>query len=295
MANSLSPPPGSTRSRPVALVTDSSCDLPPEFLDEHQIHLIPFNLSFGNRLFLDKLTITPDTFYSLLRTSRVHPQTAQAPLATVRDILSFLSSHYESVILIHLSEKLSGAYAFSRQAAESIKGKKISVINSRNISLSLGLIVRRAAEALAGGATHDETVAQAETWIAKTRVWVDVGTMKYLVRGGRVSPLRGLLARLLHIKPLIVLDEEGKSAAVAKSFTRDGNMQKIIRRVEAMAARGKVWNTAVVHAQNPARARAYAEMLEARLGRPPAFVMDVSPVIGAHAGAGAVGVALMLE
>jgi len=283
------------RKWPVALVTDSSCDLPPEFLDEHQIHLIPFNLSFGNRLFLDKLTITPDTFYSFLRTSRVHPQTAQAPLATVQGILTFLSNHYESVILIHLSEKLSGAYAFGRQAAESLEGKKISVINSRHISLSLGLIVRRAAEALAGGSTHDEIVTQAETWIAKTRVWVDVGTMKYLVRGGRVSPLRGLLARLLHIKPLIVLDEEGKSAAVAKSFTRDGNMQKIIRRVEAMAARGKVWNTAVVHAQNPARARAYAEMLEARLGRPPAFVMDVSPVIGAHAGAGAVGVALMLE
>ncbi len=119
--------------------------------------------------------------------------------------------------------------------------------------------------------------------------------MKYLVRGGRVSPMRGLLARLLRVKPLITLDEEGKSAAAAKSFTRDGNMQKIIRRIEDMAARGKVWNTAVVHAQNPSRAWAYAEMLEARLGRPPAFIMDVSPVIGVHAGAGAVGVALMLE
>lgn len=283
------------RKSPVALVTDSSCDLPPGFLDEHQVHVIPFNLSFGNRLYLDKVTITPGTFYSLLRTSRVHPQTAQAPLAAVKALLSFLSTHYESIVLFHLSEKLSGAYAFSRQAAQSLEGKKISVINSRNISVSLGLIVRRAAEALAEGATHDEIVAQAETWIAKTRVWVDVGTMKYFVRGGRVSPVKGLLARLLHVKPLIILDEEGKSAAAAKSFTRNGNMQKIIRRLEAAAAGGKVWNYAIVHAQNPSRARAYAEVLEARLGRPPAFVTEVSPVIGAHAGAGAIGVALMLE
>ena len=283
------------RKWPVALVTDSSCDLPAEFLDEHQIHIIPFNLSFGNRLFLDKVTITPDTFYTLLRTSQVPPQTAQAPLATVQGILAFLSTHYESVILIHLSDKLSGAYSFGRQAAQGIEGKKISVINSRNISLSLGLIVRRAAEALAGGATHDEIEALVETWIAKTKVWIDVGTLKYMVRGGRVSPMKGLLARLLHVKPLIVLDEEGKSAAAAKSFTRDGNMKKIIGRVEETAARGKVWNYAVVHAQNPSRARAYAEMIEARLGRPPAFVMDVSPVIGAHAGPGAIGVSLMLE
>jgi len=283
------------RKRPVALVTDSSCDLPPEFLDEHQIHLIPFNVSFGNRLFLDKLTITPDSFYTLLQSSPVHPQTAQAPLAAVQGLLSFLSTHYDSIILFHLSEKLSGACAFGRQAAQAIEGKKISVVNSRNISLSLGLIVRRAAEALASGSTHDEIVAAAEDWIAKTRVWIDVGTLKYLVRGGRVSPMKGLLARLLHIKPLIVLDEEGKTAAVAKSFTRDGNMQKIIKRVEETAAGGKVWNYAVVHAQNPARARAYADALEARLGRPPAFVMDVSPVIGVHAGAGAVGVSLMLE
>jgi uncharacterized protein len=283
------------RKWPVALVTDSSCDLPAEFLDEHQIHLIPFNLSFGNRLFLDKVTITPDTFYTLLRTSKVQPQTAQPSLAAIQGILTFLSTHYESIILIHISEKLSGAYAFGRQAAEAIKGKKISVINSRNLSLSLGLIVRRAAEALARGATHDEIVALTETWISKTRVWVDVGTLKYLVRGGRVSPMKGLLARLLHVKPIIVLDEEGKTDSAEKSFTRDGNMQKIIGHVEDMAAKGKVWNTAVVHAQNPSRAQAYADVLEARLGRPPAFIMDVSPVIGVHAGVGAIGVSLMLE
>ena len=283
------------RKWPVALVTDSSCDLPQEFLDEHQIHLIPFNVSFGDRLFLDKLTITPDTFYTLLRTSRVQPQTAQAPLAVVQGLLSFLSTHYESVILLHISEKLSGACAFGRQAAASIEGKKISVINTRNLSVSLGLIVKRAAEALASGATHDEIVAQVETWIAKTKVWVDVGTMKYLVRGGRVSPMKGLLARLLHITPVIVLDQEGKSAPGDKSFTRGGNMRKIIERIERLAAGGKVWNYAVVHAQNPARAKAYTDALETRLGRPPAFVMEVSPVIGVHAGPGAIGVSLMLE
>jgi DegV family protein with EDD domain len=283
------------RKWPVAIVTDSSCDLPQEFLDEHQIHVIPFNLSFGKRLFLDKLTITPDKFYTLLKTSKVYPQSSQSGLANVLNLLSFLSSHYESIIVFHLSEKLSGACAFGRQAAAGIKDKKISVINSRNISLSLGLIVMRAAEALARGATHEEIVAKAEDWIAKTRVWVDIGTLKYLVRGGRVSPMKGLLGRLLHLKPLIILDAEGKAVPYGKSFTRDGNMKKIIAEAEDLASWGRLWKYAVVHAQNLPRAQAYARVLEARLGVPPAFMMDVSPVIGVHTSVGAIGVALMLK
>jgi DegV family protein with EDD domain len=283
------------RKRPVAIVTDSSCDLPQEFMDEHQIHIIPFNLSFGKRLFLDKLTITPDKFYTLLKTSEIYPQTSQAGIANVQNLLSFLSSHYESIILFHISEKLSGAYAFGRQAAENIKNKKISVINSKNISLSLGLIVMRAAEELARGASHDEIVAAAEDWIAKTRVWVDIGTLKYLVRGGRISPMKGLLARLLHVKPIIKLDDEGKAVFSGKSFTRDGNMKKIIAEAEDLASWGKLWKYAVVHAQNLPRAKAYARALEARLKVPPAFIMEVSPVIGVHTSIGAIGVALMLK
>jgi DegV family protein with EDD domain len=284
-----------SRKWPVAIVTDSSCDLPRELLDEHQVHIIPFNLSFGHRLFIDKLTITSDRFYTMLGSSQVQPQTSQPPLASVRSALAFLLSHYESAIVFHISEKLSGTCGFSRQAARTIEGKKISVINSKNISLSLGLIVRRAAEALARGATHDEIVAESEAWIAKIKVWIDVRTTKYLVRGGRLSPMKGLLARLLHLKPLIILDDEGRAVPAGKSFTRDGNMKKIIRQAEKMAAQGKLWDYAVVHAHDQSRALAYAKVLEARLGRPPAFVMDVSPVIGVHVGPGGVGVAVMLE
>ncbi|MFZ2052941.1 MAG: DegV family protein [Candidatus Aminicenantales bacterium] len=283
------------RRSPVALVTDSACDLPQGFIDEHQIQVIPFNLSFGNSQFLDKLTITPTQFYTLLKTRREHPQTSQAPVATMESLFSFLSTFYDSIIVFNISGGLSGALSFSRQAAEKVTDKKITVIDTKTLSAAQGLIVMRAAEALSRGATHDEIVRLSEEWIAKTRVLVDIATLKYLVRGGRISPMKGLLARLLHLKPIITIDENGKGLPFGKSFGRKGNMKKILAMIAEMAARGKIWRYAIVHAQNPVRARLYAQKLEAMLGRPPAYVMDVSPVVGAHNGIGVLGVALMHE
>lgn len=283
------------RRSPIALVTDSACDLPQGFIDEHQIQVIPFNLSFGSSQFLDKLTITPTQFYALLKTRREHPQTSQAPVATMQNLFSFLSTFYDSILVFNISGGLSGALSFSRQAADKVTDKKITVIDTKTLSAAQGLIVMRAAEALSRGATHDEIVRLSEEWIGKTRVLVDIATLKYLVRGGRISPMKGLVARLLHLKPIITIDENGKGLPFGKSFGRKGNMKKILAMIAEMAAQGKIWRYAIVHAQNPVRAHVYSQRLEAMLGRPPAYVMDVSPVVGAHNGIGVVGVALMHE
>lgn len=278
-----------------ALVTDSSCDLPQEFIDEYQIQVIPFNLSFGETQFLDKVTITPEQFYTLLKTRKEHPKTSQAGIALVQNLFSYLSTFYKSILVFNISDKLSGACSFSRQAAEKLEDKKISAINSKNISVSLGLIVMRAAEALSRGMTHDEIVRKSEEWIAKTRLLADIATLKYLVRGGRISPMKGLLARMLHLKPIITLDEEGKGFPFGKSFSRKGNMKKILRLVSEMAEKEKIWRYAIVHAQNLPRAQLYAEKLNGLLGMPPAYIMDISPVVGAHNGIGVVGIAVMQE
>jgi DegV family protein with EDD domain len=284
-----------SRKWPIALVTDSACDFPPDFIEDHQIHVIPFNLSFGQTLFLDRLTITPEQFYTLLKTRREHPKTAQASVATVQSMFSFLSTHYDSVLHFSISDKLSGACAFSRQAAEKIKDRKVSVIDTRNLSLGQGLIVMRAAEAIERGVSHEEVMEQAQEWIAKTRLWVDIATLKYMVRGGRISPMKGLLARLLNLKPIVTLDEEGRAFPFGKSFGRKANMKKILRLAADYAATGKIWRYSIVHARNLPRAQEYARKLETMFGFPPAFVMEVSPVVGAHNGIGVIGIAVMLD
>ncbi len=283
------------RKSKIALVTDSSCDLPQEIIDEYQIHVIPFNLSFGDNLFLDKLTITPDQFYTLLKASRDHPKTSQPPLKTVQNLFSFLASHYESIIVVNISDKLSGAHKLSKEASSIVQNKKISVINSRHLSVSLGLVVLRIAEEIGKGKTHEEIVKLAREWILKTKLLVDIQTLKYMVRGGRISPMKGLLAKILNLKPIVSLDAEGKGMASGKSFSRRGNMKKIMRMIKDMADKEKLWNYAIVHAQNLERAEMYAEKIKESIRRNPSYIVDISPAIGVHNGIGAIGIALMFE
>jgi hypothetical protein len=286
---------GYERKSKIALVTDSACDLPQEIIDEYQIHVIPFHLSFGDSLFLDKVTITPGQFYTLLKAHKELPKSSQPSLKTVQNLFSFLASHYESIIVVNISDKLSGAYKLSQQAASIVKNRKISTVNSRHLSVSLGLIVLRIAEEIRKGKPHQEIVKRAEEWILKTKILVDIQTLKYMVRGGRVSPMKGFLAKVLNLKPIVSLDSEGKGVAFGKSFSRKGNMNKIMRKIKDMTGREKLWNYAVVHAQNSTRAAEYAEKIKKFTHRDPAYIVDISPVIGVHNGIGAVGIALLFE
>lgn len=277
-----------------ALLTDSACDLPAEIMDRYQIHFIPFHVHFGPHLFLDKLAISPELFYSLLRTEQQHPQTSQPGYQAVENVYAFLTEYYDNIIAIHISHGLTGVFDSSQKAAARFPEKNITVLNSFHISASQALIVLRAAEAIAAGISFQEISACLPEWVNKTRLLVDVYTMKYFVRGGRVSPLKGMLARALHIKPIITLDEEGRSTGAGKSFSRKGNFNKIVRILTCEAEKQKLWKYAIVHALNPDRADAYAQELQKILGQEPAFIMEVSPVIGVHSGIGTVAVAWML-
>ncbi len=285
------------RKSRIAVLTDSACDLPGPLLDDHQVHVIPFNLFFGDSLFLDKVTIEPDKFYDLLRTRPEMPKSAQPSQANVQRVLGFLAGHYESVVAVAISGGLTGFYGQLVKAREELgpDASRVAVVDSRHLSASEGLVVLRVLEAVRAGRPFEAIARDAEGWVKATRLWVDIRTLKYMVRGGRVSPLKGLLAAVLNIKPIVTLDAEGKAAILGKSFSRRANMKKILGLIRRETAGRRVWNYGIVHAQDPVRAGRYAEALEGMLGRPPAFVSEVSPVVGAHNGIGVVGVALTFE
>jgi len=283
------------RKYPIALVTDSACDLPAEVIQKYQINVIPFTVNFGDNSYLDKVTITPEKFYGLLDAAEVHPSTAQPSPAMVSNLLSYLKTHYDSVLSVHISSQLSGVVHLANQAIDAHETDHIHVVDSKQLSVSQGLIVYRLAQAIEAGASFNELKAMAEEFVEKTKVFVDVATLKYMVRGGRVSPMKGLVAKLLNLKPIISLDEDGKGVAFGKSFSRAGNMAKIKQMAVDYAAAGKLWNYAIVHAKALDRAQDYARDLEALLGQPPAYIQEISPVVGAHNGIGVVGVGIMYE
>ncbi len=285
------------RKYDIALVTDSIADLPQEIFDDYQIHMIPINLHIEGSNYLDKLSIKPEQIYSILDQVKEYPTSSQPSFIAVEQILSFLCNHYKSVIMISVSKELSGTWNVFNNAAETFRkgGSQISVINSRLNSGAQGLLVLKAAELIAARHEHDHIVREVEQSIEKTKIFVSVATFKYMVRGGRVSPMKGKLAKLLNLKPIVSLDEKGKGIAFKNALTRRSNTKKILNIVENIHNKSPVSKYCIVHAGAPEKALSYRELFTPLLGKEPEYVVEISPIVALSAGIGAVAVCLMGE
>ena len=282
----------------IALVSDSSCDLSQDLIDFYQIHLVPVNLFFGENHYLDKVTIHPEQFYRMLDMEKHFPKSAQPNDKVFENLYSHLASHYDSIIAVHLVGKLSGTLRSSLMAAERISretGKKISVFDTRNVSGGLGLIVLKIARAIEEGKEHDEITAHIQQWVDKTRLLVSVRTLKYLVKGGRVSKMKGFLANLLHMHPIISFDKEGKTYMLEKTFTMKSNMRRVIHLTGDELSRQELDEYMILHAHCETDALWMADQMVEVTGSDPLAVLDISPVIGVHAGPGSLAVAFMVK
>jgi DegV family protein with EDD domain len=280
----------------IALLTDSTSDLPQEFIEKHQIHVVPLSVHFGDTYYLDRVTLKPDRFYSLLEQSETYPSTAQPAFKDFSNKYNYLSTHYDSIIGIHLSEALSGTCSNSRKAAKTIGNltkKKISVVDSKRLSSGLSLILARAAEALENGMQHDELVKNIEAWSRKTDMLVSVKTMKYLVRSGRVNKMKGALGKLLNVKPIVIVNDEGKTELTGKPLSEKASMKMVLKMVDSKLKDRELWGYAISHARNLKTAQWYAEQMKQRTGMEPLFISDASPVLGVNVGAGVVALSLM--
>jgi uncharacterized protein len=282
----------------IALVTDSTCDLDPELIDKYQINMLPININFGDNHYLDKITIRAEQFYTRLNEGGEYPKSSQVNEKAFINLYSHLASHYDSIIAIHLSDKLSGTFNSSQKAARIISkefNKPVSVINSKNISGGLGLIIYRAAQAIESGYSHDQIVEMCEKWIKDLKILVSLRTIKYLVRSGRLSTVRGFFARLLNVTPVITVDESGKAIVADKAFNHKAIMERVIEKVRIQLRGKKVWNYIILHANNNEAARWYTDRMEAITNKKPVSVINISPVIGGHVGTGASAVAYLLD
>jgi DegV family protein with EDD domain len=260
--------------------------------------MLPININFGENHYLDKITIQPEQFYTLLKENKDYPKSSQVNEKSFTNLYSHLASHYDSIIAIHLSDKLSGTFNSSQKAATAISkefNKPISVIDSKNISGALGLILLRTAQAIEAGYSHDQVVSMARKWTNNLRIFISVKSIKYLVRGGRVSAVRGLIARILNINPIVSIDENGKAIVFDKTFNQKANMEKVMGYITKICREKTIWNYIVLHANNNEAAQWYSEKMEYLIKKKPASVVNISPILGANAGIGAAAVALLLD
>lgn len=282
----------------VALVTDSTCDLSDDLIEKYQINRVPINLSFGENYYLDKLTVHPKQFYSLLESSTVFPKTSQINEQVFTNLYSHLASHYDAVIAIHLTSQFSGTYSNSKKAGKRISeefGKPVYVIDSKNLSGGLGLLVLKAAKLIEKGETAKQAVNAIEKDISATKIYVSVKNLKYMIMGGRVSKPKGFVANLFGLNPVISMAENGKSLLFGKTFSQKASLKRIYQHIRKIARSQTIWNYVLLHAHNPEGAEEVRQEMLMIAGKEPVSIVDISPVIGMHAGHGAVAVSLMFN
>jgi len=159
----------------------------------------------------------------------------------------------------------------------------------------LGLLVLKTAQSIESGASVESVVQSLKTDIANTKIFVSVKDLKYMIKGGRVSKPSGFIANALGLNPVISMDEEGNSALFGKTFSQKSSLNKIFKHIEAISKEKKVWNYIVLHAHNPEEAKRIEEKMLGITSKRPISVVDISPVIGMHAGNGAVAISLLLN
>lgn len=282
----------------IAVLTDSTCDLSQELLDYYQINIVPINLNFGDSHYLDKVTIQPEQFYSLLESEKEFPKTSQINEHAFTSVYSHLASHYDAIIAVHLTSQFSGTYLSSKKAAERISkefNKPVYVFDSRNLSGALGLLVLKTAKAIEEGISFEEIIKSLEKWRENAKIFVSVKDLKYMIKGGRVSKPKGFIANAFGLNPVISMDEEGKSLLFGKTFSQASSLNKIFKHIEKLKNTKSIWNYIILHAHNHEGAKQVEIKMKELTQQKPISVVDISPVIGMHAGNGAVAISILFN
>lgn len=285
------------RESSVAIVTDSTCDLPEETIDRLPVYPVPLKVHFGQDEYMDKVTIKPDQFYRMLEElgdEEEFPTSSQPSVGDFKKTYSYLLDHYDSILSLHLSGELSGTHQTAVKAAEDFDEERISVVDSQQLSTSLGLVIQELAGELEGEPDLDDLTERAKELSDRSRILVSVRNLKYMVRGGRVSKLKGFLARILNFKPIISV-EDGESELHGKPILRSTNYRQILDMMEEADKEEGIKKYALGHVSAPEEASELAGMIEEELGLEPDYSMDISPLIGSHAGIGAVSASYLTE
>ena len=278
-----------------AVLTDSIADISQEILDKYQVHVISLKILWDNEEYIDRVTITPGQFYRQPQQRSSFPGSSLPDEASVQSVYQYLLEHYENILVLSVGKSLSGTWNQMKKVAERFNRDKlrIAVLDTCLNSVAQGLLVKEVAIKAAEGKSFEELVSIAEALKKRIKIYVSVSTFKYMVKGGRVSPLKGFIARALRIKPIVSLDEKGKGKAMDKAFTRGQLMKKIARIIQNTEKEKGIESYAIVHADSEKKAGEFSVLLEGILKKAPDYISDISSVVGMHSGRGALAIGVV--
>jgi DegV family protein with EDD domain len=275
----------------IKIVTDTTCDLPPAMVEEHDITMVPINIQFGTENYHEGVDIDRELFYRKIDELGIIPTTSQPSVGEFAEVYRRLAREEGADIIIspHVTGKLSGTYQSARMATEEVADEvKVYPYDSLAGSAALGFMCVEASRMARAGKGPEEIISRLDQIRSGTHVILVLDTLEYSRKSGRVGGLRAALASLLNVKPIVHL-EDGLLAVLENVRTRRKSLDRLLEIVEEKVGTEDPMNLGVIHAMAPDVAEEMLSRAERRLNCQEAFVVDLCASLTVHFGPGTIG------
>ena len=274
------------------IVTDSTSDLPPSFLQQHDVHVIPLNITIDQTSYTDQLDITSDEFLKRLEAG-ADTKTSQPAIGQFIETYDNLGSDGSKIISIHMTSQLSGTYQTAVQASH-MSNSDVTVVDSQSISFGLGYQIKHLIEWTRQGLTVDEILKKIRHLQDNTKLFVVIGQLSQLIKGGRISKTKGLIGNMIKIKPIGTLID-GRLEMIHNSRTQKSVIQFLKKEVHQFIEGHQLKSVGIAHAN----IIEFVDKIKAQFKEEFQFddfdVNTTTPVISNHTGQGAIGFVVVRE
>lgn len=279
----------------VAIVTDSTSDIPEELVKKLDIKVIPLSVIFDKESFLDDgKDITIKEFYKKIRSSEKLPTTTQPTPKDFIEAYTDIFQKSDSIISIHISKKMSGTINSAEMAKKEMPGRDIEIIDSELVHLPLGFLVLKAAQLAQEGKSKEEILREAYDLKSRIKVLVVPSTLEYLKKGGRIGKAKGLIASLLEIKPILTI-HDGEISQF--KTTRRWNQAKteLINSMKTMVKNPQNLIVSVGDSDAKEDGAEMYEKIKETFNPKKIFRVNIGAIVGTHLGPGGLGITFYEE
>jgi DegV family protein with EDD domain len=270
------------RKHAIGIITDSIADIPKSVLLDNQITVIPIQMIIDGRTYIDRVTLTSDNTYELIAESKVYPTSSQPSAQYIEKTIEYLTQHYDYVLGIFVSSKMSGTFDKVKRIVEQSHYDQVKIIDSKMNSGAQGLLVQAACKAIEAGQPFSQVYDTVVEKIDKIKLYVQIPDLSYATKCGRVPKVVGKVASLVQLKLIISIDEDGEGIVTKE--------RSIAKKVKKYLTNGKIKQYGIVHSSNLDKAQKLADHMAEIIGETPVFIENVSAVVAAFIGKDAVGI-----
>lgn len=273
----------------IALITDSSCDLSKDMIEENNINIVPLRIHYSYGDFRDGVDITSQEIYD-----NFHKEIPKTSMPSPGDFIATIdkikSQGYTHCLVVAISEGLSGTYSMMKTVSDEIKDIKIHVIDSMLLSKGLGMVTLEAARLIKLGESFDKIVSEVNDFKKKTKVYFTVENLEYLRKGGRIGKVAATIGSVLNLKPIISIGDDGKYYTHSKARGRKNSLEKMLEPLKKFAETTKT-NVSILEAMAEEDAKFLYEKIKNINNISSVCITKITPSLAIHTGPGSIGIA----